>query len=738
MAAEARSIKAVKNTGKAAVLLRALVPEAQVFSFYDLTGTCIWNTSGASDHEIDGFVAELVEEGLAALVEATTLPKRKLRSGRTALAAPVSDHKRAALGVIVCIFSANAASSSAFDPEGLKRILEPAAELIGEGMRVSQALIESNRLRNEVENELLLVYEIDERIHSPARGHANLAQLVGRSGRYIGVNYSVLLIPAKRIRISATHSSWKKVNRRALDSFMVKQLLPKLPAQREPLIFNIPPITAADSVAAEGFQAMMSPIMDKQGNVEGMLAQLGRVDGREFSVRDQRFMAQVARKSEHVISQSFDTMTGLMNRAGFEEQMHEAFKSLESDEQTHQVLYFDLDNLQLVNDTFGHQAGDEVIKRFARLLEENLPKSAVLSRMTGDDFCMLLTKADAETALEHANSVREKGKSLRYLEGDRSLQVTISVGVAEFRKSSGDEGNALTTARMACEAAKDYGGDRIEVFDDCNQSIVRRFDDMQLVADIQKAMDGDNFALVVQPLASLGDAPKPPRYEVLLRMDDGGGGRVPAKALFSAAERYQMMPHIDRWVISTVLRELTTVAEGIAESNAIFAINLSGQSLADEDILEFIKTEIEHSGLSPATLCFEITESAAVTNLRKAQAFIDGLRELGCSISLDDFGAGLSSFAYLKDFNVDTLKIDGGFVHDIESNRISRSMVAAIAEVAKVMELKTVAEFVGTPGCRDMLKGIGVDYAQGNFIGEPVPIASVLDEFTDKASAAVS
>ncbi len=738
MAAEARSIKAVKNTGKAAALLRALVPEAQVFSFYDLTGTCIWNTSGASDHEIDSFVGDLVTDGLAALVDAATLPKRKLRSGRTVLATPVSDHKRTALGVIICVFSANAASSSAFDPNALKQTLEPAAELIGEGMRVSQALIESNRLRNDVENELMLVYEIDERIHSPSRGHSNLAQLVGRSGRYIGVNYSVLLIPAKRIRISATHSSWKKVNRRALDSFMIKQLLPKLPAQREPLIFNIPPLAEADSAAAEGFQAMMSPILDKHGNVEGMLAQLGRVDGREFSVRDQRFMAQIARKAEHVVAQSFDSMTGLMNRKGFEEQLHEAFKSLEGDDQAHQVLYFDLDNLQLVNDTFGHEAGDEIIKRFARLLEEDLPKSAVLSRMTGDDYCMLLTNAAAVTALEHANSVREKGKSLRYLEGDRSLQVTISAGIAEMRKSSGDEGNALTTARMACEAAKDYGGDRIEVFDDCNQSIVRRFDDMQLVADIQKAMDGDSFALVAQPLASLGDAPKPPRYEVLLRMDDGDGGRVPAKALFSAAERYQMMPHIDRWVISSVLQELTTVAQRVAESNAIFAINLSGQSLADEDMLAFIKEEIKRSSLPAATLCFEITESAAVTNLRKAQAFINGLRELGCSISLDDFGAGLSSFAYLKDFNVDTLKIDGGFVHDIESNRISRSMVAAIAEVAKVMELKTVAEFVGTPGCRDMLRGIGVDYAQGHFIGEPVPIESVLEEFADTASAAAS
>ncbi len=738
MAAEARSIKAAKNTGKAAALLRSLVPEAQVFCFYDLAGNCVWNTSGAADSEIDSFVVEMVEDDVAGLPKKDGALKRTLRSGRTVLVLPVCDHKKAVLGIIVCVFSINAGKSAGFDPQRLKEKLEPAAELIGEGMRVSHALIESNRLRNEVEKELMLVYEMDEKIHSPGRGHSNLAQLVGQSGRFIGINYSVLLIPSKRIRISATHSSWKKVNRRALDKFLIDQLLPKLPARREPMILDIPPLDNEDSIAGKGIQAMMSPILDHQGNVEGVLAQLGRVDVRGFSTRDQRFMAQIVRKAEHVIAQSFDSMTGLMNRMGFEAQLHESHKALSSDNETHQIIYFDLDNLQLVNDTFSHEAGDQVIKQFARLLEEDLPKSAVLSRITGDDFCMLLTHADSDSAMEYANKIRDKRSALRYLDGDKSLQVTMSIGIAAFTKTQSEEGNALTTARMACEAAKDYGGDRIEVFDDCNQSIVRRFDDMQLVAEIQKALDGDGFALVAQPLAALGESPSPLRFEVLLRMDDSDGGRVPAKALFSAAERYQMMPHIDRWVISTVLSNIKGVAEYVTGQKATFAINLSGQSLADEDILDFIAQEIKSSGLPPSSLCFEITESAAVTNLRKAQTFIDGLRNLGCSISLDDFGAGLSSFAYLKNFNVDTLKIDGGFVHDIAENRISKSMVAAIAEVAKVMELKTVAEFVGSAECRDMLVEIGVDYAQGHFIGKPVAIEEVLGNLKNETSAAES
>ena len=738
MAAEAHTLKSEQKTGKAAALLHILAPKAEIFSLYDLARSCIWSTSGETDREIDSFVTELDDDTISNLAKSDQALRRPMQSGRTLLALPVFGNDKEILAILVCTFSQAAAREESFDPRLLKVILEPATKLIGENVRVNHELTEACSYSNEIERELMLVYEIDEKIHSPSSGHSNLAQLVGQSGRYVGINYSVLLIPSKRIRISATHSSWKKVNRKALDNFLMEQLIPKLPSQREPVIFNVPPLSSSDSPAGQGFQALMSPILDKAGNVEGVLAQLGQIDKREFQLRDQRFMAQIARKAEYVITQSFDTMTGLMNRKGFEAQLHESYKSLYSDDDVHQIIYFDLDNLQLVNDSFSHAAGDAVVKRFAQLLGEDLPKSAVLSRITGDDFCMLLTHADSQAALDYANSIRDKRAELRYLDGDKSLQVTMSVGIAEFSRSHGDGGNALTTARMACEAAKDYGGDRVEVFDDCNKSIVRRFDDMQMVAEIQRAIDGEGFSLLVQPLESLSDKPGGPRYEVLLRLADEEGEHVPTKALFSAAERYQMMPHIDRWVVSTVLKKIAERGDALSSQSPMFAINLSGQSLADDDILDYIQEQIAESGVKPASLCFEITESAAVTNMAKAQAFIDALRDLGCSISLDDFGAGLSSFAYLKNFNVDTLKIDGGFVHDITENRISRSMVAAITEVAKVMELKTVAEFVGSQAAVDMLKKIGVDYAQGHYIGEPVAIEPVMDELINDVKAAAS
>ena len=718
-----------RNISKAGSLLHSLVPRAQVFCFYDQKKECIWNSDGAEDYEIDNFVVELPREIVDKLVDSGESLRRTLSSGRTVLALPVPGENEKSAGLLVALFSKNDGKSSSFNPSLIKNILEPVIELIGESLRVSKAMRNLERDADNIEKELEFVYAVDEKIHGASGRHSSLAQLVGRSGRYLGINYSVLLIPSKRIRISATHSSWKNVNRKVLDRYLVDQLMPKLESQRRPAIFEIP---ADDSPGSDesGYQALLCPLLDRQGNLEGVLAQLGRVDHCKFSKSDRRFMSHIGRKVEYVIEQSFDTMTGLMNRSGFEVQLQESFDALKSDGDSHQIIYFDLDNLQLVNDTFSRKAGDQVISSFARLLEEDLPKSAVLSRLTGDDFCMLLTHANSDAALDYANKVRNNALALRYLQGDRSLQVTMSIGIAGFDRSSIDGGHALTTARMACEAAKEHGRDRIEIYDEGNLSAVRRYDDMQLVTEIQQALDSSKFELFAQAITSLSGESSNPRFEILLRMENGEGGHVETDALFSAAERYRMMPQIDRWVVSTSIAKLTEVLEDVAGEKALFAMNLSGQSLGDDDFLDFIEQEIDQSGLPESALCFEITESAAVSNLEKAQSFIDRLRQRGCQISLDDFGAGLSSFAYLKNFNVDTLKIDGGFIRDITENRISESMVAAITQVAKVMELKTVAEYVETEEARDLVRELGVDFAQGHMFGKAITLESVLSDLS--------
>ena len=735
MVAELYDLSMKKNVAKAGRLLHSLVPRAHCFCFYDMGRECGWSSDGAEDYEVDSFIANLPGEVIAQLGAGEDVLRRTLNSGRTVLVLPVHGEKGERIGMLVALFSKNAGKSSSFNPNVLKTILEPAIEVIGESLFIKQKLDAAKREVDQIDSELRFVYKVDESIHGARTRHSSLAELVGRSGRFLGINYSVLLIPSKRIRISATHSTWKNVNRKALDRYLVEQLLPKLEGQRRPVVFRVPAVKGSDDPATNGYQAMLCPLLDSHGNVEGVLALLGRVDCRDFSQRDRKFMANIVRKIEYVIDRSFDAMTGFMNRAGFEDQLHESYKTLRDDEDAHQLIYFDLDNLQLVNDTFGREAGDAVIMRFARLLEEDLPKSAVLSRLAGDDFCMLLTHADNESAYEYARKIRENGKKLRYLHGDKSLQVTMSIGIAEFNQATGDDGSALTTARMACEAASDHGRDRIEVYNENNQSVIRRYDDMQLVAAIQQALDADEFRLFVQPIERLDGADETSRFEVLLRMADPDGVRVPSNALFSAAERYCLMPHIDRWVVSSTLAALAGLPNIAGGRPVRFAINLSGQSLGDDEILAFIEDEIRRSGVPASCLCFEVTESAAVSNLTKAQQFLNRLSEIGCAIALDDFGAGLSSFAYLKNFSVNILKIDGGFIRDITENRISESMVAAITQVAKVMELETVAEYVENEKARDLLKSLGVNYAQGHLSGRPVPFADALRKLSHRSQS---
>ncbi|MDH3439523.1 MAG: EAL domain-containing protein [Gammaproteobacteria bacterium] len=729
MSADIHNLASRKNIGSAKGLLHSLVPRAQCFCFYGLNRNCDWSSDGVDDYEIDNFVTELPDDIITGTDRESGYLRRTLTSGRTLLVMPVYAGDDEGLGILVAVFSKNAGKSSWFNPSLLQSILQPAIKMIGESLRASRTLKSLEERAAIAENELKLVYQVDEKIHGMSRSHAGLAQLIGQSGRFLGISYSVLLMPTKRIRISATHSSWKKVNRKAVDRYLLDTLFPKLDPGCGPVIFEIPAVEGSENPAEQGYQALLCPLLDGTGNVEGILAQLGRVSGEPFDDSNKRFMSHIVRKVEYVIEQSFDSMTGLMNRSGFEAQLQESMKSLEGNNDAHQIIYFDLDNMQLVNDTFDRSAGDEVIVRCAQLIEEHLPKNAVATRLADDEFVILLTHSKTDDALSLTDAIRNDGHVLRYLKGDKSLQVTVSVGVSELsRKISG--GDALTAARFACDSAKDHGRDRVEVHDQGNRSIIQRYDDMQLVSEIQKSLDTDAFMLFAQPIVPLASDNQIARYEILLRMQDKNGNRISSSAFFSAAERYQLMPQIDRWVMSTTLAKLSRFSDYLKKSGTQFAINLSGQSLGDDEILTFVEEEIDSSGVPNESLCFEVTESAAVSSMDKAQAFIDALRKRGCRFSLDDFGAGLSSFAYLKNFNVDVLKIDGSFIRDITDNRISESMVAAITQVAKVMELETVAEYVESKQTKKLITELGVDFAQGHAVGKPIELDRVLEELT--------
>jgi diguanylate cyclase (GGDEF)-like protein len=451
----------------------------------------------------------------------------------------------------------------------------------------------------------------------------------------------------------------------------------------------------------------------------------------EQSDFSQRRLARVARyvgsHLDSALDRDFDPLTGLMAWPVFERELTACLEDGQGE--AHSVMYFDVDQLHVVNDNFGRDAGDEILKQLAALLREMLSGHPV-SRVTGDHFAALLRHTSIEDARRLAEDICGRFREQVYVRGDQSHRPSVSVGIGSAANASGPSSGSLAAAQVACQAAKDRGRARVEVFESGDASIVRRFDDIQVVGYVRNAIENGRLALLGQRIMALKPGRVPHYYEVLVRLVDEAGQHVPPADFLSAAERYQLMEDLDRWVVGTTLKLLASSGRNLRGGEARFAINLSGQSLGSDSFLSFVENRILESGVAPELITFEITESVAVARMQQAQSFMHALKRIGCRFSLDDFGTGLSSFAYLKLFPVDTLKIDGSFVRDVTTNVVSQSVVAAIAEVARVMQLETVAEYVQDQAALELLRSLNITYVQGYLIGQTEPLEnriSVID-----------
>jgi diguanylate cyclase (GGDEF)-like protein len=441
------------------------------------------------------------------------------------------------------------------------------------------------------------------------------------------------------------------------------------------------------------------------------------LQGVEQSAFSERRLARVARyvvsHIEAVLDREFDALTGLSAWPEFERDIVAAAAA--DDWREHVALCLDIDQLHVINETFGREAGNEVLRRFAGVLREVLPGHSV-SRVTGDSFAALLENTNAEVARGLGETICSRFREHAYVRGDQTHRPTVSIGVGPLAQGA-DATGALAHAQVACKAAKDRGRGRVEVYESADASIVRRMDDIQIVGYVRSAIENNRLALVGQQLMPLKPGRVPHYFEVLVRLVDDAGGHVAPGEFMSAAERYQLMEELDRWVVASTLDLLARHGRHLRGGEVRFAVNLSGQSLGSDAFLQFAESAVQRSGVAPDLITFEITESVAVARMQQAQVFMQALRRLGCHFSLDDFGTGLSSFSYLKLFPVDTLKIDGSFIRDISTNVVSQSVVAAITEVARVMQLETVAEYVQEQAALDLLRKLNISYAQGFFVG---------------------
>ncbi len=450
----------------------------------------------------------------------------------------------------------------------------------------------------------------------------------------------------------------------------------------------------------------------------------GDISGAVLVLHDITDTTKMTRKLNYLAAH--DPLTGLVNRREFERRLTRSLHDEEEAADGHVLLYLDLDQFKVVNDTCGHRAGDELLKQLAVKLSDSLRESDTLARLGGDEFGVLLNHCSLEVAQQLADKLRQMVREFRFVWEGKSFVVGVSIGLVPIDGNSRGKDELLSAADAACYFAKEQGRNRVYSYHEGDDVTLERHGEMSWVHRITEAFEDDRFRLDAQFIAPLRESAEPPHYEVLLRMVSEEGHVVPPMAFIPAAERYNLMPTIDRWVIRTTFAMLCQARERAGEVPVGCSINLSGQSLADDNFLEFIVEQLELSGLDTERICFEITETAAITNLTRAMALFGELRQRGCRFSLDDFGSGLSSFAYLKTLPVDYLKIDGAFVKDILEDKIDEAMVEAIHKVGHVMALQTIAEFVENDAIAERLRQIGVNFAQGYGIARPEPFDEVL------------
>jgi len=459
-------------------------------------------------------------------------------------------------------------------------------------------------------------------------------------------------------------------------------------------------------------QDSAAPIRDRIGNI------IGSVMVFHDTSKESRLFRQLSYQASH------DAVTGLINRREFENRLVGSLDAVRNDsEQMHALLYIDLDQFKVVNDTFGHTAGDELLRQLSEIVQANIRSTDLLARLGGDEFAILLERCTEQRAMEVAENIRGSVEGYRFEWHESFTTVRCSIGVVMVSGEDADVASVMSSADVACYSAKDMGRNQVHLYRDSDASL--RHEEMKWVSRITSAVEEDRFELYYQPIIGIGKLNGDSRghYELLLRMKDEHGELVGPDQFIPAAERYNLMSTLDRWVIRKALSELAD-REGKTEARYTIAINLSGTSLSEDRFLEFVVNELEKQKLPSGAICFEITETAAISNLSRVVHFMKALKKLGCKFSLDDFGSGLSSFTYLKNLPVDYLKIDGQFIRNVAEDSVDESMVKAISQVGHAMGIETIAERVESKQVLEKLGALGIEFAQGYYIARPTSVQS--------------
>ena len=423
---------------------------------------------------------------------------------------------------------------------------------------------------------------------------------------------------------------------------------------------------------------------------------------------------------------SHDALTGLINRREFELRLKQTMRNAQTENMAHSICFLDLDKFKIINDTSGHAAGDEFLKQISKTIQSQLRQTDVLARLGGDEFAIILDSCSIHQAKVICTQIIKQIKETRFSWGKNSFESGASIGIVPITEVTASVSEVMSSVDAACYEAKDKGRNRIQVFEPDNAEYIKHQAETSWIQRIKTAITDNNFELYCQEIHNINpEYPTPKTVELLIRLNDDNQIILPS-SFIPTAERYNLMPVIDEWVISNTFNFIESYNEK-HHTDIRVAINLSGQSLSEDSVLNLITTKLrKNKQLKKELICFEITETAAIANMSKATEFIANVKQMGCKFSLDDFGSGLSSFSYLKNMPVDNIKIDGIFIREIHNDPTNKIFVESIHNISKIMGIKTTAEYVENEEILECIKSIGIDYAQGYHLSKPVPVKSLL------------
>jgi diguanylate cyclase (GGDEF)-like protein len=699
-------------------LLRMLMPRALGIGFYDARGAPLWIADGYEGPDPGPLVAAALERAPPATT-ARIDGFVQDHEGAPAYVFRIRDDGGGLIAVAVLLTRDGENRPYSF----VQSLVQPALECLQRELEARASLDSlAGELRSRDDDLELLLKMAPTDPDSPEAGD-ELGALVQACVDHLGCTLGALVVPERNIAVCRAPAGARP--QVELLTKIHRHLLNWVQLQRRNLVINKVKVRP---IELPPYKILATPVRHVSGRVMGFLVLFREESGPNFDARTERLVELLARKTTTTLANNFDGLTALLTRSAFETQVRGQLAGARA-EAPECVLYLDVDRMHVVNDNFGMHVGDELIGKVADVLRKKPRPGALAARIAGDRFALFLPDCTLEFAQQIGEMIRRQCAELTYARGDGTVQVSVSVGAAELPPESPNRlAHGLANAEIACKAAKDRGRNRVEIFQDADQSIMRRSTDIVVVQALHAALAADRFALFAQPILPLGGGRVEPRFEILLRMVSENSELLPPDKFLSAAERYQLLPAIDRWVVRNSIAALSAHATALRSRAMRFSINISGASIAADDFLDFLQGAIADSNLPPEILCFELTETSAVSNLAKADRLMQRLRGFGCSFALDDFGTGLSSLVYLKSLPVSVLKIDGAFVRDTVANPRTESMVRAIAQMARTMGMETVAEYVETDELRTRMAGLGVDYGQGFAIGRPVPIDQVLGD----------